>query len=175
MVLYNDLRVYSAMKKDLDQYIDEIKAMQEGKKAGSDYSFSKTGAEWEVFGNLAASLKHYDVAKQVYHFCSEQKISLSALSSLLKVFVEENNVNESLLTLFKLIELRDRIFDDRIYPSPVANHLFALIAANGLGTLQSALIAMNVKPAIFKKMTLTLLNSAYFEYAELFQVAGANL
>ena len=151
MVLYNDLRVYSAMNKDLEQYLEEIKSND--KKVGLDCTYNKTGAEWEVFGNLAASLKHYDAARQAYHFCSEQKISFSALISLLQLFVDENNINDALLTLVKIIELRDRIFDDRIYPSPVAKHLFTLMRVNGLGNVQNVLVSMNLKPSTFKKIT----------------------
>ncbi len=48
MVLYNDLRLYTAIKQ-------EITATQ---AAGAPVIYRKTGAEWEIYADLALRLDH---------------------------------------------------------------------------------------------------------------------
>jgi len=53
MVLYNDLRLYTALKQEISQY------KQTTPSAGANgLLYRKTGAEWEIYGDLAARLEH---------------------------------------------------------------------------------------------------------------------
>ena len=67
MVLYNDLRLYTAVK----QEVDTLKNQQ-----GNGLLYRKLGAEWEIYGDLALRLDYVEDAKEAYKCCLDQKFSV---------------------------------------------------------------------------------------------------
>ncbi|KAI8909184.1 Chs5p-Arf1p-binding proteins-domain-containing protein [Gorgonomyces haynaldii] len=159
MVLYNDLRLYTALNQEMSQFKNA---------AGNQTSFvyRKTGAEWEVFGDLALRMKHPVEAQEAYKLCLSQKMSPNAHLRLLHLYANDGNIQGCLQQVVKMVNLSDRSFMEHTYPSSIARGLFKIIGKHGLVKVQNALISMNVPQHTYRHIT------QYFEYAELFSVDG---
>ncbi|KAJ3227800.1 hypothetical protein HK099_000054 [Clydaea vesicula] len=72
--------------------------------------YKKTGAEWEIYGDLAMRLKHDDDAKECFKLCLEQKFSAKSLLKLLEIFSNEGNIQQTLLCAVKLAAVMDRAY-----------------------------------------------------------------
>ncbi|KAJ3143095.1 hypothetical protein HK100_011394 [Physocladia obscura] len=141
MVLYNDLRLYTALKQEMTQYLPGSK---------TPLALRKTGAEWEVYGDLAGRLLHPEDAKTAYRFCLEQKFSIKSWLKILAMEAEEGNTREALIAVNKVV-----------YPSPIAQAIFKLIGRHGYQKVHNVLIALNVPARNFK------LIMRYYEYAQM--------
>ncbi|RKO83501.1 Chs5p-Arf1p-binding proteins-domain-containing protein [Blyttiomyces helicus] len=161
MILYTDLRLYTALKQEVSQFKNQ---------AGANANvllFRKTGAEWEIYGDLAERLEHKDDAKEAYKLCLDQKFSVKSWLKLLEMNADEGNIQQTLTAVVKLVTLLDRAYVEATYPSPIARGVFKIIRRHGLAKVQNALISMNIPKRNFQLVT------RYFEYAELFSVAGS--
>ncbi|KND00333.1 uncharacterized protein SPPG_04655 [Spizellomyces punctatus DAOM BR117] len=161
MILYQDIRLYSLLKQEISQYKNQ---------AGANANvllYRKTGAEWEIYGDLAERLEHKEDAKEAYKLCLSQKFSMKSWLKLLEMYAEEGNIQETLRAVAKLVSILDRAFVETTYPSPIARNLFKLMRRHGLAKVQNALISMNLPQHEYRLIT------RYFEYAELFSVTGA--
>ncbi|KAJ3225880.1 hypothetical protein HDU81_007605 [Chytriomyces hyalinus] len=161
MVLYNDLRLYTALKQEMVQH------NLPGSKPQALYR--KTGAEWEVYGDLAERLHHPEEAKIAYKLCIEQKFSIKAWLKVLAMEADEGNTREALIAVNKVIVLLDKSYIDNTYPSPLGRAIFQLIGRHGYQKVHNVLIALNIPSRNFK------LIMKFFEYATLFKVAGHDL
>ncbi|KAI9202649.1 Chs5p-Arf1p-binding proteins-domain-containing protein [Polychytrium aggregatum] len=162
MVLYNDLRLYTALKQEITQY----KSSATGNTNALLYR--KTGAEWEIYGDLAARLGHKEDAKEAYKMCLEQKLSVKSHLKLMEVYSDEGHLQNTLESVVKLTGLLDRAYVEHTYPSPVARAIFKLIRRHGLAKVTNGLISMNVPQKQYRMVT------RFFDYAELFKVEGVN-
>jgi hypothetical protein len=162
MVLYNDLRLYTALKQEIGQYRSTSSANS------NVLLYRKTGAEWEIYGTLSERLLHRDDAKEAYKLCLTQKMSFKSWLRLLEIYSDEGDIRETLLAAIKLSHVTDRTYQEITFPSPIARCLFKLIRKHGLAKVMNVLISLNTPPASYKLIT------RYFEYAELFKVMGYN-
>ncbi|CAO3697886.1 unnamed protein product [Rhizopus stolonifer] len=154
MVLYEDLRIYTFWKTGSAHY----RAQQ--------MPYHKTGAEWELLGDLALRLWHEDDAKDAYQQCLDHKFSAKAWMRLLEIYVSESNVQRALLAAVKLTVYHERWYHEIVYPSEIARNLNILIRREGLSKMQNVLTSMNLPRPVQQLMT------RYFDYAELFKVEG---
>ncbi|KAJ3063555.1 hypothetical protein HDU98_000672 [Podochytrium sp. JEL0797] len=161
MVLYNDLRLYTALKQEMSQYNPTTNK--------PPMAFRKTGAEWEVYGDLAERLLHPDDAKLAYKLCIEQKFSIKSWLKILAMESEKGNIREALIAVNKVIVLLDKSYIDNTYPSPIARGIFKLIGLHGYQKVHNVLIALNVPHRNFKLMM------KFFEFAQFFGVSGCDL
>jgi hypothetical protein len=90
------------------------------------------------------------------------------LEALVKIHGEDDKVIPCLENAALLISMLDQAYFEPIYPTSIAKAIFNLIHKNGLTKIQNAVVAMNLHPAIYRKVI------KYFEYAELFRVPGCN-
>lgn len=160
MVLYNDLRLYTALKHEYQQFT--------GTESPANKQYRKTAAEWDIYSQLAYKLDHSDEFKQGLTLSIVQRLSASAHIKLMKINASEGNIKETLHHACKLVTLADRAFVDHTFPSPIATELLKIVAKHGLVKVQNQLIAMNVNPATFRSVT------RYFEYAEVFSSPGSD-
>ncbi|KAJ3049906.1 hypothetical protein HK097_009098, partial [Rhizophlyctis rosea] len=161
MVLYNDLRLYTALKQEISQYKNQ---------AGANANvllYRKTGAEWEIYGDLAERLQHKEDAKEAYRLSLDQRFSVKAWLKLLEMNSAEGNLQGTLQAAVQLVTILDRAYVETTYPSPIARALFRLITKHGLAKVQNALISMHVPKHQYPLVT------RFFEYAELFSVSGS--
>ncbi|KAJ3084081.1 chaps-domain-containing protein [Rhizoclosmatium globosum] len=161
MVLYNDLRLYTALKQEMSQY-------NQGTNK-PPMSLRKTGAEWEVYGDLAERLRHPEDAKTAYKLCIEQKFSIKAWLKILAMESEEGNIREALIAVNRVIVLLDKSYIDNTFPSPIARAVFKLIGQHGYQKVHNMLIALNVPQRNFK------LIMKFFEYSQFFKVSGNDI
>ncbi|KAI8359142.1 Chs5p-Arf1p-binding proteins-domain-containing protein [Blakeslea trispora] len=154
MVLYEDLRIYTFWRTESAHY----RAQQ--------LPYRKTGAEWELLGDLALRLWHEREAKEAYEQCLDHKFSAKAWMKLLELYVNEGNVQRALLAAVKLTVYHERWYHEIVYPSEIARHLNVLIRKEGLFKMQNMLTSMNLPRPVQKLMT------SYFDYAESFKVEG---
>jgi Chs5-Arf1p-binding protein BUD7/BCH1 len=160
MVLYNDLRLYTALKQEYQHFT--------GTEPPGNRVYRKTAAEWDIYAHLAERLGHIDDAKQALQLSLTQRLSTSGHIKLMKFNAAEGNIKETLFHAAKLVTLADRAFVDHTFPSPIASALIQLISHQGLVKVQNMLIPMNVNPSTFKSIT------RYFEYAEVFSTPGSD-
>ncbi|KAI8611981.1 Chs5p-Arf1p-binding proteins-domain-containing protein [Chytriomyces sp. MP71] len=142
MVLYNDLRLYTALKQEMVQYLQPT-----GKPQAM---YRKTGAEWEIYGDLAERLHHPEEAKVAYKLCIEQKFSIKSWLKILAIEAAEGNTREALIAVNKVIVLLDKSYIDNTYPSPIGRAVFKLIGRHGYQKVHNVLIALNVPQRNFK-------------------------
>ncbi|ORX94947.1 chaps-domain-containing protein [Basidiobolus meristosporus CBS 931.73] len=155
MVLYEDLRAYTAWRAEASH----IKAQH--------LTYSKTGAEWETLGDLGLRLHHKEEAKEAYQRCLHNKFSAKAWLKLMKIYADEDNLQQALTAIVQLSVHNDRWYNDVVYPSPVADVLNHLIKNHGLSKVQNVLISMNLPAPVYKIVT------RYFAHAELFKIDGS--
>ncbi|KAH6574808.1 hypothetical protein BASA50_006830 [Batrachochytrium salamandrivorans] len=161
MVLYNDLRLYTALKQEMTQFKNQT-------NNANAMMYRKTGAEWEIYGDLSERLLHREDAKEAYRLCLDQKLSTKAWLKLLQMHADDGNTSSCLQAVVKMTTLLDRTFSEHTYPSSIGRGLFTLIRRHGFAKVQNVLISMNVPQASYRHII------RYFEYAELFRVAGSD-
>ena len=115
-------------------------------------SHRKNGGEWEVYAKLCLKLHQIDDARDGFKQCLEQKLSTTALLSIIDIYASENSIIPCLQNIARMMACLDRTFSEETYPSPIARGLFKLIGANGLTKVQNALVAMNVNPVTYKNL-----------------------
>ncbi|CAO3701520.1 unnamed protein product [Rhizopus stolonifer] len=155
MVLYEDLRIYTFWKTEAAHYRAQL------------MPYRKTGAEWELLGDLALRLWHEEDAKEAYQQCLDHKFSAKSWMKLLEIYVSESNVQRALLAAVKLTVYHERWYHEIVYPSEIARSLNVLVRREGLSKMQNILTSMNLPRSV------QLLMARYFNYAELFKVEGS--
>ncbi|KAJ3219428.1 hypothetical protein HDU67_001259 [Dinochytrium kinnereticum] len=150
MVLYNDLRLYTALKQEIAQYRSSFGGPPNSSNA---LLYRKTGAEWEIYGDLSVRLEHSEDGKNAYRLCLDQKFSAKSLLKLLDMAAKEGNIKDTLTYVVRLVTALDRAFAEHTYPSPIARGLFSLIRRHGLAKVQNALISMNIPQRQYRLVT----------------------
>jgi hypothetical protein len=120
---------------------------------------------------------------------------------LIEMYSDEGDIEKTLAGIVRIGLLRDRMYMEYIYPSPLARCLFKIIQKHGLSKVQTTFISMygnlpyqsttttanntsNPSNSNDDKTILVFTNpinqkiykviSKYFEYAELFRIEGVN-
>lgn len=154
MVLYEDLRVYTIWRAEVSHYESQ------------SLTYERSATDWEILGELALRLHHFDEAHDAFLHCISKKFSAKAYLHLLEHCTEISNVEQALSMAMHLTVHNHRWYNDCIYPGAVAKNLFKLIKMNGLGKVSNTLISMKPPQAMLRLM------QWYFTYAQEFRLPG---
>lgn len=100
MVLYEDLRVYTIWRTEMAQFRQQ--AME----------YKKSAPEWEILGELAERLHHFDEAIEAYQNCLGTRFSPKAMKGLLKLYEKTNDTRKMLGALIRLIAWQYRWYSE---------------------------------------------------------------
>ncbi|KAL1980321.1 hypothetical protein VTN96DRAFT_4262 [Rasamsonia emersonii] len=100
MVLYEDLRVYTIWRTEMAQ----------SKQQAVDYK--KTATEWEILGELAERLHHFDEAIEAYRNCLAIRFSPKAMRGILKLYEKQGDTRGMLNALIRLIAWQYRWYSE---------------------------------------------------------------
>lgn len=154
MVLYEDLRVYTIWRAEVNHYKQQ------------SIPYRKTSTEWEILGELALRLHHKEEAKDAFQRCIDGKFSAKAYLKLLEIYTEQKDVEKSLWTALRLTAYHHRWYMENTFPGSVAHALFKLINEVGLAKVNFTLVSMSPSEPILKIM------KNYFAYCHTFRVPG---
>lgn len=91
MVLYEDLRIYTIWRTEMAQ----------SKQQSLDYK--KTASEWEILGDLAQRLHHFEESIEAYKECMSIRFSPRAKRGILKLYEQQGDTRSMLNALIRLI------------------------------------------------------------------------
>lgn len=100
MVLYEDLRVYTIWRTEMVQYRQQ------------SLLYKKSAEEWEIFGELAERLHHFDEAVEAYQACLGIRFSPKAMKGVLKANEKSGDVRMVLGALIRLITWQYRWYSE---------------------------------------------------------------
>jgi hypothetical protein len=106
MVLYEDLRVYTIWRTEMAQYRQQ------------QLVYKKSPEEWEILGELAERLHHFEEAVEAYEACLSIRFSAKALRGVLKLHSKTSNVNLTINALVRLICWQYRWYSE-VSQSPI--------------------------------------------------------
>jgi tetratricopeptide (TPR) repeat protein len=91
MVLYEDLRIYTIWRTEMAQFRQQ------------QLMYKKSAEEWEILGQLAERLHHFDDAVEAYQACLAIRFSPKALRGVLKMYENTSDVRMIIGSLIRLI------------------------------------------------------------------------
>jgi tetratricopeptide (TPR) repeat protein len=100
MVLYEDLRVYTIWRTEMAQYRQQ------------QLLYKKSPEEWEILGELAERLHHFEEAVEAYDNCLQMKFSPKAMKGVLKLSETKHNVREVCGALIRLVTWQYRWYSE---------------------------------------------------------------
>lgn len=100
MVLYEDLRIYTIWRTEMAQYRQQ------------QLAYKKSAAEWEILGELAERLHHFNEAIEAYQQCLNIRFSPKAMKGLLKMYGKEGDTRSMLGCLIRLITWQYRWYSE---------------------------------------------------------------
>ena len=106
MGLYEDLRIYTIWRTEMTQYRQQ------------QIQYKKTAGEWEVLGELAERLHHFDEAVEAYQHCLAIKFSPKAMKGILKLCERDGDTRGMLGALIRLICWQYKWYSEVGYLSP---------------------------------------------------------
>lgn len=74
MVLYEDLRIYTIWRTEMAQFRQQ------------SMEYKKSATEWEILGELAERLHHFDEGIEAYQHCLASRFSPKAMRGILKLY-----------------------------------------------------------------------------------------
>jgi hypothetical protein len=143
LILYNDLRLYTAMKEEESKYKYHFGTVEADK-------YKKTGAEWELFGDVCVMLERHQDSIHAYSLCLDQKTSPSALLKQLKEHIYFDDLMSALAVITELVAMGEQTFTQHTYPSSVGRAIIKLVHMHGLIKVQNSMIAMNIPQPTYK-------------------------
>ncbi|OCK96249.1 chaps-domain-containing protein [Cenococcum geophilum 1.58] len=100
MVLYEDLRVYTIWRTEMAQYRQQ------------QLLYKKSAEEWEILGELAERLHHFDEAVEAYESCLSIRFSPKAMKGVLKLSEMRHNVRDACGALIRLVTWQYRWYSE---------------------------------------------------------------
>ncbi|KAJ6033733.1 uncharacterized protein N7446_007972 [Penicillium canescens] len=100
MVLYEDLRIYTIWRTEMAQFRQQ--AME----------YKKSATEWEILGELAERLHHFDESIEAYQSCLATRFSPKAMRGVLKLYEQRNDTRGMLGALIRLIAWQYRWYSE---------------------------------------------------------------
>lgn len=91
MGLYEDLRIYTIWRTEMAQYRQQ------------QIQYKKSATEWEILGELAERLHHFNEAIEAYQQCLAIRFSPQAMKGILKLCEREGDTRGMLNALIRLI------------------------------------------------------------------------
>ncbi|GMG03503.1 unnamed protein product [Aspergillus oryzae] len=102
MVLYEDLRIYTIWRTEMAQYRQQA------------IEYKKSATEWEILGELAERLHHFDEAIEAYQHCMAIRFSPKAMRGVLKLYESKHDTRGMLGALIRLIAWQYRWYSELI-------------------------------------------------------------
>ncbi|KAJ5137263.1 hypothetical protein N7526_003496 [Penicillium atrosanguineum] len=134
MVLYEDLRIYTIWRTEMAQFRQQ--AME----------YKKSASEWEILGELAERLGHFDEGIEAYQNCLSIRFSPKAMRGVLKLYEKRNDTRGMLGALIRLIAWQYRWYSEF---SPELLYLVRkLIEDEGAVKVRSIVQATNLPQAV---------------------------
>ncbi|KAH2280663.1 hypothetical protein KXW96_003366 [Aspergillus fumigatus] len=100
MVLYEDLRIYTIWRTEMAQFRQQA------------IEYKKSATEWEILGELAERLHHFDEAIEAYQHCLSIRFSPKAMRGILKMYENRNDTRGILGCLIRLIAWQYRWYSE---------------------------------------------------------------
>ncbi|KAJ5924602.1 Tetratricopeptide-like helical [Penicillium verhagenii] len=100
MVLYEDLRIYTIWRTEMAQFRQQA------------IEYKKSPAEWEILGELAERLHHFDEGIEAYQSCLATRFSPKAMRGVLKLYEQRNDTRSILGALIRLIAWQYRWYSE---------------------------------------------------------------
>jgi len=100
MVLYEDLRIYTIWRTEMAQYRQQ------------QLAYKKSAAEWEILGELAERLHHFDEAVEAYQQCLNIRFSPKAMRGILKMYERDSDTRGMVGALIRLITWQYRWYSE---------------------------------------------------------------
>ena len=100
MVLYEDLRIYTIWRTEMAQYRQQ------------QMQYKKSAAEWEILGELAERLHHFNEAIEAYQQCLSVRFSPKAMKGILKMYEKKGDPRNTLGALIRLITWQYRWYSE---------------------------------------------------------------
>lgn len=100
MVLYEDLRIYTIWRTDMAQSRQQA------------VEYKKTATEWEILGELAERLHHFDEAIEAYQHCLSIRFSPKAMRGILRMYEKQGDTRGMLNALIRLIAWQYRWYSE---------------------------------------------------------------
>ncbi|PYI21221.1 clathrin-coated vesicle protein [Aspergillus violaceofuscus CBS 115571] len=100
MVLYEDLRIYTIWRTEMAQYRQQA------------IEYKKSATEWEILGELAERLHHFDEAIEAYQHGLAIRFAPKAMRGVLKLYEKKNDTRGMLGALIRLIAWQYRWYSE---------------------------------------------------------------
>ncbi|KAE8418816.1 Chs5p-Arf1p-binding proteins-domain-containing protein [Aspergillus pseudocaelatus] len=100
MVLYEDLRIYTIWRTEMAQYRQQA------------IEYKKSATEWEILGELAERLHHFEEAIEAYEHCMAIRFSPKAMRGILKLYESKHDTRGMLGALIRLIAWQYRWYSE---------------------------------------------------------------
>ncbi|KAH8695496.1 putative clathrin-coated vesicle protein [Talaromyces proteolyticus] len=100
MVLYEDLRIYTIWRSEMAH------------SRHQSLEYKKTATEWEILGELADRLHHFDEAIEAYRQCLSIRFSPKAMRGILKLYEKQGDTRGMLNALIRLIAWQYRWYSE---------------------------------------------------------------
>ncbi|EEH20240.1 hypothetical protein PABG_02499 [Paracoccidioides brasiliensis Pb03] len=100
MVLYEDLRVYTIWRTEMEQ----------SRRQAVEYQ--KSATEWEILGELADRLQHFNEAIEAYQHCLSIRFSPKAMKGILKMYERQGDTRGMIGALIRLIAWQYRWYSE---------------------------------------------------------------
>ncbi|KAL4781853.1 Chs5p-Arf1p-binding proteins-domain-containing protein [Aspergillus varians] len=134
MVLYEDLRIYTIWRTEIAQFRQQ--AME----------YKKSATEWEILGELAERLHHFDEAIEAYQACLSIRFSPKAMRGVLKLHEQRNDTRGMLSALIRLIAWQYRWYSE--FSPELLFMVRKLIEDEGAVKVRSIVQATNLPQAV---------------------------
>ncbi|KAJ0423749.1 Chs5p-Arf1p-binding proteins-domain-containing protein [Aspergillus carlsbadensis] len=134
MVLYEDLRIYTIWRTEIAQFRQQ--AME----------YKKSATEWEILGELAERLHHFDEAIEAYQACLSIRFSPKAMRGILKKHEQKNETRDMLSALIRLIAWQYRWYSE--FSPELLFMIRKLIEDEGAVKVRSIVQAANLPQAV---------------------------
>ncbi|OOQ82928.1 putative clathrin-coated vesiclec protein (Bud7) [Penicillium brasilianum] len=134
MVLYEDLRIYTIWRTEMAQFRQQ--AME----------YKKSATEWEILGELAERLHHFDEGIEAYQSCLGIRFSPKAMRGLLKLYEKRNDTRGMLGALIRLIAWQYRWYSE--FSPELLYVVRKLIEDEGAVKVRSIVQATNLPQAV---------------------------
>ncbi|KAI0316080.1 chaps-domain-containing protein [Amylostereum chailletii] len=155
MVLYEDLRVWTIFRAEVAHFKTQHVA------------YRKTGAEWEILGELGLRLHHKEEAKEAFQRALDSaRYSVKPWSKLLETYADEGDLTRTLQAGIRVAAYQHAEYADLTYPTQIARCFFKLQQIHGHEKIWNTLRSMGLPDAILAIM------KSYLNYGKTFKVEG---
>ena len=96
LIYHQDLRIWTIFRAEVTHFKTQHVA------------YRKTGAEWEILGDLGVRLHHKEEAKEAFQRCLDSKFSVKAWTKLLEMYAEEGDLQRTLQAAIRLTAYQHR-------------------------------------------------------------------